>query len=256
MVPMNVTRYGDSFEKRTDPWGRDYYWLNGGPPETTPGHETDLSALAKGKVTITPLDYNMTRKAVLAEMEQWQFRLPEITPVKGRTMKQGLHTMNTCVSMSCAGPSRHAHGKRGHGTSDSIDGWSGIVARLQSCRAGSAVVVAAAGGQRPAAAAATVACREGAGNGAKEGRGGRGREGPRLRHGRGGHARGVVVRRQRADRLRDPNPRGHEALQGHARTGCPSRTRSSWSGSSRRTTSPCRSCPRATATCTIRSAGS
>jgi len=30
-VPMNVTRYGDSFEKRIDPWGRDYYWLKGGP---------------------------------------------------------------------------------------------------------------------------------------------------------------------------------------------------------------------------------
>ena len=38
------------------------------------GHETDLSALAKGKVTITPLDYNMTRRAALAEMERWQFQ--------------------------------------------------------------------------------------------------------------------------------------------------------------------------------------
>jgi 5'-nucleotidase len=79
VVPMNVTRYGGSFEKRTDPWGREYYWLKGGPPQATPGHETDLSALAKGKVTITPLDYNMTRKAVLTQMEQWPFQLLEIT---------------------------------------------------------------------------------------------------------------------------------------------------------------------------------
>ena len=76
-VPMNITRYGDRFEKRTDPWGRNYYWLSGGPAPTTPGHETDLSALAKGKVTITPLDYNMTRESVLAQMERWEFRLPE-----------------------------------------------------------------------------------------------------------------------------------------------------------------------------------
>ncbi len=75
IVPMSVTRYGDSFEKRTDPWGRDYYWLIGGPAPATPGHETDLSALAKGKVTLTPLDYNMTRQTVLAEMEQWRFQL-------------------------------------------------------------------------------------------------------------------------------------------------------------------------------------
>ena len=74
VTPMNVTRYGDSFEKRTDPWGRDYYWLIGGPAPATPGHETDLSALAKGKVSITPLDYNLTQVSALREMEQWEFR--------------------------------------------------------------------------------------------------------------------------------------------------------------------------------------
>lgn len=75
VVPMNVIRYGDSFEKRTDPWGRDYYWFSGGPPESAPGHETDLSALAKGKITLTPLDYDMTRRAALAAMESWRFEL-------------------------------------------------------------------------------------------------------------------------------------------------------------------------------------
>jgi 5'-nucleotidase len=77
IVPMDVTRYGDKFEKRTDPWGREYYWLTGEPPAATAGHETDLSALAKGHVTLTPLDYNMTRKSVLREMQSWQFRLAD-----------------------------------------------------------------------------------------------------------------------------------------------------------------------------------
>lgn len=77
-VPMDVTRYGDKFERRSDPWGRDYYWLTGSPPQVTEGHETDLSALAKGHVTLTPLDYNMTRKSVLAEMETWRFELSQI----------------------------------------------------------------------------------------------------------------------------------------------------------------------------------
>jgi 5'-nucleotidase len=79
VVPMNVTRYGDRFEKRQDPWGRDYYWLTGGPAPITPGQESDLSALSQGKVTITPLDYNMTRQSMLAEMEQWQFRFEKET---------------------------------------------------------------------------------------------------------------------------------------------------------------------------------
>ncbi|MBN1393706.1 MAG: 5'/3'-nucleotidase SurE [Pirellulales bacterium] len=77
IVPMNVTRYGGGFEKRSDPWGRDYYWMTGGPPESVPGHETDLSALAKGKVTITPLDYDMTRRTTLDEMRRWEFRLAD-----------------------------------------------------------------------------------------------------------------------------------------------------------------------------------
>ena len=77
VVPMNVIRYEDSFEQRLDPWGREYYWLIGGPPKTVAGHETDLSALAQGKVTITPLDYNMTRQAALAEMERWQFQFTQ-----------------------------------------------------------------------------------------------------------------------------------------------------------------------------------
>jgi hypothetical protein len=33
--------------------------------------------LAKGKVTLTPLDYNLTRQAALAEMEQWQFQMEQ-----------------------------------------------------------------------------------------------------------------------------------------------------------------------------------
>ena len=77
-VPMDVTRYGDKYEKRFDPWGREYFWVTGGPPSGTEGHETDLSALAAGHVTLTPLDYNMTRKSALAEMEPWQFCMAEL----------------------------------------------------------------------------------------------------------------------------------------------------------------------------------
>jgi 5'-nucleotidase len=79
VVPMNVVRYADTFEKRHDPWGREYFWLKGGPPATAPEHETDLSATAKGHVTVTPLHYDLTRQAALAQMEHWQFQLPAAT---------------------------------------------------------------------------------------------------------------------------------------------------------------------------------
>jgi 5'-nucleotidase len=74
-VPMDVVHYGERFERRIDPWGRAYYWATGEPRPPRSPQETDLSALAEGCVTITPLDYNMTKKAALAEMQQWQFPL-------------------------------------------------------------------------------------------------------------------------------------------------------------------------------------
>jgi hypothetical protein len=70
-----VVQYGEKFERRTDPWGRDYYWATGCPSPAPAGQETDLTALAKGCVSLTPLDYNLTRREALAEMERWQFQL-------------------------------------------------------------------------------------------------------------------------------------------------------------------------------------
>jgi 5'-nucleotidase len=75
IVPMDVARYGERFERRNDPWGRAYYWATGQPPPPVVEHETDLSAIARGFVTLTPLDYNMTRQPVLAEMQRWGFAL-------------------------------------------------------------------------------------------------------------------------------------------------------------------------------------
>lgn len=74
-VPMDVTHYGDRFERRVDPWGRPYYWATGEPPPRLGQQETDLTALKRGYITVTPLDYNMTKSALLTEMQGWQFRL-------------------------------------------------------------------------------------------------------------------------------------------------------------------------------------
>lgn len=75
IVPMGVARYGEHYIKRVDPRGRTYYWSTTDPPPKPEGHETDLTALEKGFVTLTPLQYDMTKRAVLAEMEPWDVRL-------------------------------------------------------------------------------------------------------------------------------------------------------------------------------------
>lgn len=78
IVPMGVARYGEHYVKRVDPRGRNYYWAtNDPPPRLEEGHETDLTALAKGYVTLTPLQYDMTKHGLLAQMQQWDLRLAD-----------------------------------------------------------------------------------------------------------------------------------------------------------------------------------
>ena len=75
VAPMGVNRYGESFLKRQDPKGRTYYWATNDPPPPPGEHESDLTALSKGYVTLTPLQYDMTKRAVLSEMETWKLEI-------------------------------------------------------------------------------------------------------------------------------------------------------------------------------------
>ena len=70
---MGVQQYGEKYEKRTDPRGRNYYWAMGGPPRPTGGEATDLSELEKGFVTLTPLHYDLTRHNLIAPMQKWDW---------------------------------------------------------------------------------------------------------------------------------------------------------------------------------------
>ncbi len=73
IVPMGVARYGESFQQRVDPRGRNYYWATSEPPPPPTEHETDLTALRRGHVTLTPLDFDLTHPRRLEEMRGWKF---------------------------------------------------------------------------------------------------------------------------------------------------------------------------------------
>jgi len=68
IVPMSLARYGEAFERRTDPRGRPYYWATNDPPPPPSPHESDVMALAAGAVTLTPLNYDLTHRASLAAL--------------------------------------------------------------------------------------------------------------------------------------------------------------------------------------------
>jgi 5'-nucleotidase len=51
--------------ERTDPRGYDYYWFGLGPVVETPGHSTDLEAIADGYVSVSPLHLDLTHEPSL-----------------------------------------------------------------------------------------------------------------------------------------------------------------------------------------------
>ena len=65
--------YRDVITKKIDPRGRPYYWI-GGRLEKIPGADTsDVAAIERGNISVTPLHLDMTASHVLTNMESWSF---------------------------------------------------------------------------------------------------------------------------------------------------------------------------------------
>lgn len=56
--------------ERTDPRGFPYYWFGLAPTVETPGHRTDLEAIADGYVSVTPLHLDLTHQPTLDTLGQ------------------------------------------------------------------------------------------------------------------------------------------------------------------------------------------
>jgi 5'-nucleotidase len=69
--------WNDSYEERSDPMGRPYYWLTGeyiiDGPEGSDDH-----MLNDGYVAITPIHYRLTDDTMLGEMRSWELEVDEI----------------------------------------------------------------------------------------------------------------------------------------------------------------------------------
>lgn len=69
--------YREQVEHRTDPRGHTYYWIGGplAPTQEPPG--TDVYAIHRGHVSVTPLGLDLTHQALLADLPTWQ--LPNLS---------------------------------------------------------------------------------------------------------------------------------------------------------------------------------
>lgn len=74
---MKICRQGrayweDSFDKRQDPFGGDYYWLTGDYTFTDKGEDTDLWALMHNYVSVVPTQFDMTAHHLISNLnEEW-----------------------------------------------------------------------------------------------------------------------------------------------------------------------------------------
>ncbi len=62
--------WADSYERRQDPRGRDYFWMNTVYTLGDTNADTDVAALRDGYITLTPLQFDLTQDKTLAEWGQ------------------------------------------------------------------------------------------------------------------------------------------------------------------------------------------
>jgi len=72
---QGMANFAETFDKRTDPRNRIYYWMDGQKKEIVADEDVDDEAIKRGMISITPLKYDLTNYDFIHQLNQW---LPEI----------------------------------------------------------------------------------------------------------------------------------------------------------------------------------
>ena len=63
----------EEFDKRTNPMGRDYYWLTGKFVNLDHGEDTDEWALENGYISVVPVHFDLTAHYAIQNLNTWDF---------------------------------------------------------------------------------------------------------------------------------------------------------------------------------------
>ncbi len=61
----------ESFDKRTSPYGREYYWLSGEFVNKDKGEDTDIWALENGYISVVPVQFDLTAHHAIQKINSW-----------------------------------------------------------------------------------------------------------------------------------------------------------------------------------------
>ncbi|TXE07294.1 5'/3'-nucleotidase SurE [Seonamhaeicola algicola] len=67
----------ETFDKRQNPMGKDYYWLSGKFVNLDGGEDTDEYALENGYISIVPVQFDLTAYQALKTLNSWNFNKTE-----------------------------------------------------------------------------------------------------------------------------------------------------------------------------------
>jgi 5'-nucleotidase len=73
---MGKRVYEDVLLERLDPRGIPYYWIGGPPPSGLAAPGTDFHAVVNGRISITPIQLDLTANRILAPLRTWAWDLP------------------------------------------------------------------------------------------------------------------------------------------------------------------------------------
>ncbi|PJA98301.1 MAG: 5'/3'-nucleotidase SurE [Ignavibacteriales bacterium CG_4_9_14_3_um_filter_30_11] len=71
ITTQGKSKWDDIYEKRVDPYGKDYYWLTGKLLQMDKEIETDQGAINKKYVSVTPIHFDLTDYETFNKMTSW-----------------------------------------------------------------------------------------------------------------------------------------------------------------------------------------
>ncbi len=72
---MAESRFVETFDRRADPRGNVYYWMDGYLQPTGDAEGTDLAALENGFVSLTPIHFDLTHVPSLDRLRAWNLSM-------------------------------------------------------------------------------------------------------------------------------------------------------------------------------------
>lgn len=75
ITELGIRKYENSYIKREDPSGKTYYWLAGKLIDIENKRDSDVLAIEKDNISLTPLHFDLTHYNYLKKMKDWDLKL-------------------------------------------------------------------------------------------------------------------------------------------------------------------------------------